>query len=122
MKKYINKGLSIKVIILYGISLILAIYTLFTMYKSYIYIASIVESKGLAINEQLVNIITFYMNASMPYIFYTISTWGIGYIIYRLDNIKINDEDNKDRKKQDNINIEVEDDLDLFINEIKNNR
>ena len=63
------------------------------------------------------------MNMSMPYIFYTIAIWGIGYIIYRLDNLKTENEEDKIQISdiENCINLEDEDELDSFIDELKNN-
>lgn len=73
-------------IVLYVVSILVGIYTLFTVYTSYTYISSLVAS-GLVISDELSNVISYYVQASSPYLFYTIVIWAIGYIINKLDSI-----------------------------------
>lgn len=73
-------------IVLYVVSILVGIYTIFTVYNSYTYISSLVAS-GLVISEELSNVISYYVQASSPYLFYTIVIWAIGYIINKLDTI-----------------------------------
>ncbi|GAA0864838.1 hypothetical protein [Paraclostridium tenue] len=123
MRKYRKQNKNFIVIGLYVISSIIALYTLFTIYNSYIYISGLVNSKGLVIKSQLINIIYYYMNSSMPYIFYTIAIWGIGYIIYKLDNLKIYEINKEDNTIENDNDLEkAEQDLDSFVNILKNNR
>lgn len=123
MKRWTEKKLNAKVIVLYILSLITAFYTILTMYNSYTYISDLVNNKGLIISEELISVISYCMNMSMPYIFYTIAIWGIGYIIYRLDNLKTENEEDKIQISdiENCINLEDEDELDSFIDELKNN-
>lgn len=120
MKKcYMRKKLPI-VILLYCLASVIGVYTLITVYNSYTYISQLVSQKGLVISEQLLNVITYYMNASLPYLFYTISIWGIGYIIDKI-NCFNKDKEHSDKVSQNDyidINRE-EEDLDSFFNEIK---
>ena len=120
MRKYSKQNKNFIVIVLYVISSITAIYTLFSIYNSYIYISGLVNNNGLVISEQLMSVISYYINASMPYVFYTIAIWGIGYIIYKLDNLKMYETNSEDNQVEKDINIEgAEEDLDSFINELK---
>lgn len=120
MRKYSKQNKNFIVVVLYVISSITAIYTLFSIYNSYIYISGLVNNNGLVISEQLMSVISYYINASMPYVFYTIAIWGIGYIIYKLDNLKMYETNSEDNQVEKDINIEgAEEDLDSFINELK---
>ncbi|WP_195237022.1 MULTISPECIES: hypothetical protein [unclassified Romboutsia] len=120
MRKYSKQNKNFIVVVLYVISSITAIYTLFSIYNSYIYISGLVNNNGLVISEQLMSVVSYYINASMPYVFYTIAIWGIGYIIYKLDNLKMYETNSEDNQVEKDINIEGgEEDLDSFINELK---
>ncbi|CEI72528.1 acylphosphatase [Romboutsia hominis] len=120
MRKYSKQNKNFIVVVLYVISSITAIYTLFSIYNSYIYISGLVNNNGLVISEQLMSVVSYYINASMPYVFYTIAIWGIGYIIYKLDNLKMYETNSEDNQVEKDINIEgAEEDLDSFINELK---
>lgn len=120
MKKCYMQKKSPIVILLYCLASVIGVYTLITVYNSYTYISQLVSQKGLVISEQLLNVITYYMNASLPYLFYTISIWGIGYIIDKI-NCFNKDKEHSDKVSQNDyidINRE-EEDLDSFFNEIK---
>ncbi|GAA0103924.1 hypothetical protein UT300013_05460 [Paraclostridium sordellii] len=123
MKKYCKQNKNFIVIVLYVISSIMALCTLLTIYNSYTYISGLVKNKALVISEQLINVISYYMNASMPYVFYTVAVFGIGYIIYKLDNLKIYETNIEDKPLENVINVEeAEQDLDYFVNTLKSNK
>ena len=84
MEKNNKKSKSPIVLVLYIIAILLGIYTIFTLYSSYTYISELV-SQGLVISDELQNVINYVVGASAPYLFYTIGTWGIGYIINKLN-------------------------------------
>ena len=86
MKKNNKNSKKPAVIALYVISILFGIYAIFTMYNSYTYISSLV-SQGLSISEELLNVIEYFVGNSSPYIFYAIATWGIGYIVNKLNFI-----------------------------------
>ena len=123
-----NKRVIVKV--LYVVASIIGIYTLFSIYNSYTYISGLVNNNGLVISEQLMSVISYYINASIPYGFYAIAIWGIGYIIHKLDNLKIyesNSEDEsiieEDKSIEADIKMEeAEKDLDSFVDELKGNK
>ncbi|MBC6003002.1 hypothetical protein H8891_04230 [Paeniclostridium sp. NSJ-45] len=120
MRKYSKQNKNFIVVVLYVISSITAIYTLFSIYNSYIYISGLVNNKGLVISEQLMSVISYYINASMPYVFYTIAIWGIGYIIYKLDNLKMYEANSEDNQVEKYIDMEkAEQDLDSFVSTLK---
>lgn len=86
MKKDNKKSKSPVVLILYAVSIMFGIYTIFTIYSSYTYISSLV-SQGLVISDELGSVISYFVGASSPYLFYSISVWAIGYIISKLNSI-----------------------------------
>lgn len=85
MKKKDTKKKSLISIVFYVLSAIMAVCLLITVYKAHTYVGSLVQ-QGLVIGDQLFNVVTYYMEAVIPYLFYTIITFGIGYIINKLDN------------------------------------
>ncbi|WP_455543359.1 hypothetical protein [Intestinibacter sp.] len=108
------------VITLYVMSCITAIYTLFSIYNSYTYISGLVNNKGLVVSEQLASVVTYYVNASMPYAFYTIAIWAIGYIIYKLDNLKMYETNSEVKSVQEDMDLErMEQDLDSFVDKLR---
>ena len=72
--------------VLYVISIIILAYTLLTIYNSHMYILSLVISGRLVVSESILTVITYYINSSLPYAFYSIATFSMGYIINRLNN------------------------------------
>ena len=81
------------VLVLYAIAILLGIYTIVTMYSSYTYISGLV-SQGLVISDELLNIVTYFVGNSVPYLFYAIVIWAIGYFInkldYKVDEVNVN--------------------------------
>ena len=76
-------------IALYIVSALFGIYTILTMYNSYSYITTL-TAQGLVISEELLNVISYFIENSAPYIFYAIATWAIGYSINKLNFIANN--------------------------------
>ena len=76
-------------IVLYVVSALFGIYTILTMYNSYSYITTL-TAQGLVISEELLNVISYFVENSAPYIFYAIATWAIGYSINKLNFIANN--------------------------------
>ena len=102
MKK-INKK-AILPILLYVVAAIIAIYSIFTIYTSYTYISSLATAGSIVIKDQLADVINYYVSASIPYVFYAIVVWAIGYIINKLNSLSpsiINKEENKLEEKID---------------------
>ena len=86
-------------IIMYVISILLGVYTIFTMYTSYTYISSLV-AQGLVISQELPSVISYCVGGSVPYLFYAVSFWAIGYFINKIEYIiseikKVNSNDIK---------------------------
>lgn len=108
------------VISLYCLASFIGVYTLITVYNSYTYISELVSKKGLLISEQLLNVITYYLNASLPYLFYAIAIWGIGYIIDKINCFNKKEEQSDKVSQEDYIDInKEEEDLDSFFNSIR---
>ena len=76
-------------IALYIVSALFGIYTILTVYNSYSYITTL-TAQGLVISEELLNVISYFVENSAPYIFYAIATWAIGYSINKLNFIANN--------------------------------
>lgn len=113
MKKDLKKSKRPIVLGLYSLSAVIGVYTLITIYNSHTYISELVSKKGLVISDQLLSVITYYVNGSIPYAFYAIVIWGIGYLIYKLDNLKIYDTNSEDKLIEEYSEIEEdEEDLD----------
>lgn len=87
MKENNKKSKKALILVLYGLAIILGAYTLFTMYNSYTYISSLV-SQGLVISDELQSIVSYCVGASVPYMFYSISIWSVGYIISRINKLE----------------------------------
>lgn len=85
MKK-INKR-TILPVVLYVVAAITALYSIFTIYTTYNYISTLVTSGNIVIKDQLSEVISYYVNTSMPYVFYALVIWAIGYIINKLNNL-----------------------------------
>lgn len=94
------------VIVMYVISILLGVYTIFTMYNSYTYISSLV-AQGFVISDEIQSVVNYCVGASIPYLFYTVSFWAIGYIVNKLNYItnEIKQYNSKDMKE--NIIIET---------------
>ncbi len=120
MRKDSKQNKNVIVIALYVMSCITAIYTLFSIYNSYMYISGLVNNQGLVISEQLASVVTYYVNASMPYVFYTIAIWAIGHIICKLDNLKMYETNSAVKSVQKDIDLErAEQDLDSFVDRLR---
>ena len=90
--------------VLYVISIIILVYTLLTIYNSHVYISSLVASNRIVVSESILMVITYYINSSLPYAFYSIATFSMGYISSGL-NVK------KEVKKDIKSDLE---DLDVY--------
>lgn len=102
MKK-INKK-AILPIVLYVVAAIIAVYSIFTIYTSYTYISSLATAGSIVIKDQLADVISYYVSASIPYVFYALVVWAIGYIINKLNKLSpsvMTKEDNKLEEKID---------------------
>ena len=86
MKNSNKKSKNPVAIIMYVLSILLGAYTIFTMYNSYTYISSLV-AQGLVISDELQSVISYCVGASIPYLFYAVSFWAIGYFINKINYI-----------------------------------
>lgn len=74
------------IFVLYAMAIIFGIYTIYSVYNSYVYISGLV-SQGLVISDELSSVITYYVGTSSPYLFYTIVIASMGYAIDKLNQI-----------------------------------
>ena len=79
---------SVLPIILYVLAVLIGVYSIFTMYSSYTYILGLVEIGSVVVSEQLTDVISYSVSASLPYIFYAVATGTMGYIISKVNEIK----------------------------------
>jgi hypothetical protein len=115
MRKDNKKRKNPVVLALYTISILLGIYTIFTIYSSYTYISSL-GSQGLVIKDELQSVINYFGTASVPFLFYSIATFAIGYIIDKLnyitnDSKKFNSEDIKEETIITDNNEDISEDI-----------
>lgn len=87
MKKKIQLKQPILSMVLYVVAILIAAYSIFTIYTSYTYISGLVEAGSVVISEQLQDVISYYVSASMPYVFYAIVVWAIGYFVNKANQI-----------------------------------
>ena len=84
--------------------------TLLTIYNSHVYISSLVASNRIVVSESILMVITYYINSSLPYAFYSIATFSMGYIISGLNVKKEVKKDIKsDLEDFDKLNKDLED-------------
>lgn len=100
MKK--NNKKAILPIVLYVVAAIIAIYSIFTIYTSYNYISDLATAGSIVIKDQLVDVVNYYVSASMPYVIYALVVWAIGYIINKLNNVSALLTPEKDCNEVDN--------------------
>lgn len=110
MRKGNKKGKNSIVLAMYAISILVGIYTIFTVHNSYTYISSLVD-QGLVIRDELVNVIVYYADASLPYLFYTLAIWSIGYIINKLNLISSEIKRNSYEEIEEEIIIESKEEI-----------
>ena len=101
MKNSNKKSKNPVAIIMYVLSILLGAYTIFTMYNSYTYISSLV-AQGLVISDELQSVISYCVGASIPYLFYAVSFWAIGYFINKINYIisEIKNHNSEDIKEE----------------------
>lgn len=104
-------------IILYLCAMLMAICTMFIIYKSSTYISSLV-AQGFNPSDEIVEVINYYLSSVTPFVFYTISLFSLGYIVKKVDYIIKSQEIRVDNNKYlDNESENEEDELDdLFSN------
>ncbi len=107
-------------VIVYFVAVMMGTYFLFSLYNSYQYISSLVATNQIVISQQLNQVITYYMSNSLPYLFYTLVLLALGQILNKLCTDKIHLLQNEETKNEQSTNKE-DDEINKFINELKNN-
>lgn len=87
MKKKVQFKQPILSMVLYVVAILIAAYSIFTIYTSYTYISELVEAGSVVISEQLSDVVSYYVSTSMPYVFYAIAVWAIGYFVNKTNQI-----------------------------------
>lgn len=70
-------------IILYLCSIVMALFTIFIMYKSNVYISDLIK-EGFDPKKEIVEVINYYLVTVTPFVFYTISLITLGYIVKKI--------------------------------------
>ncbi|MGG7078460.1 hypothetical protein [Clostridium sardiniense] len=109
-----SKNVYIVPIIFYVMAGFMLLYSIFTLVNSYDYISGLVNQGRINITAEFKEVITYYMNACMPYVFYSIVFGAIGYIINKLEFIR----ENKNNKHDNIINCNKEY---YSVNQMKSN-
>lgn len=73
-------------VILYICATLMALSTIFIIYKSNVYISDLVK-EGFDPKKELVEVINYYLVTVIPFVFYTISLITLGYIVKKIDYI-----------------------------------
>lgn len=73
-------------IILYLLAGIMLIYTLFSVFLAHNYISNLIANKQIDVSKQFLDILDYYLKATIPYVFYFISLIGLGYIANYINN------------------------------------
>lgn len=73
-------------VILYICATLMALSTIFIIYKSNVYISDLVK-EGFDPKKQIVEVINYYLVTVIPFVFYTISLITLGYIVKKIDYI-----------------------------------
>ncbi|WP_455538419.1 hypothetical protein [Terrisporobacter sp.] len=74
-------------IVLYVVAILIAIYSIYTIYTSYTYISGLVQAGSIVVSKQLSQVISYYISTSMPYVFYAIVVWAMGYFVDKVNQI-----------------------------------
>lgn len=83
-------------LILYICSTLMALSTIFIIYKSNVYISDLVK-EGFDPKKELVEVINYYLVTVIPFVFYTISLITLGYIVKKIDYITKGKEEIKEK-------------------------
>ena len=71
-------------IILYICATLMALCTMFIIYKSNAYISGLAE-QGFDPSKEKVEVINYYLSTVTPFAFYTISIFSLGYVINKIN-------------------------------------
>ncbi|GAA0706540.1 hypothetical protein GCM10008904_15240 [Paraclostridium ghonii] len=105
--------------ILYGCAAVMALLIIFNISAVTSQIADAM-SKGAKISGQLGVVIGLYVNTVTPYVFYTIALFSLGYIIKKLEDLKVyqnidmekSESIRTNQRKNARLHIEKEDEYD----------
>lgn len=70
-------------VILYICAILMALSTIFIIYKSNVYISDLVK-EGFDPKKELAEVINYYLVTVTPFVFYTISLITLGYIVKKI--------------------------------------
>lgn len=74
-------------IFLYMLSTLFLAYTVFATYDTYNYVNQLVSYGNIDMSTQMPEVISYYVSTLAPFIFYTVVTWSMGYIINKINCI-----------------------------------
>ena len=74
-------------IFLYVLSTLFLAYTVFATYDTYNYVNQLVSYGNIDMSTQMPEVISYYVSTLAPFIFYTVVTWSMGYIINKINCI-----------------------------------
>lgn len=105
-------------VILYICAILMALSTIFIIYKSNVYISDLVK-EGFDPKKELVEVINYYLVTVTPFVFYTISLITLGYIVKKIYYIT----EVKEEIKEKSIYLErvpenKDDEIDDFFSDI----
>lgn len=116
--KLVDKKMNKITIMLYICAILMAVCTIFSIYKANIYIASLI-SQGFDPTKEMVEVINYYISVVTPFAFYTISLFVLGYIVQKIDYLIKNQDTRIDYNENVDIYVDNEDDeIDDFFNNI----
>lgn len=105
-------------VILYICATLMALSTIFIIYKSNVYIADLVK-EGFDPKKELVEVINYYLVTVTPFVFYTISLLTLGYIVKKIDYITKGKEEIKEKSVYlERVPENKDDEIDEFFSNI----
>lgn len=105
-------------VILYICATLMALSTIFIIYKSNVYISDLVK-EGFDPKKELVEVINYYVVTVIPFVFYTISLITLGYIVKKIDYITKGKEEIKEKSIYlERVPENTADEIDDFFSDI----
>ncbi|WP_291579375.1 hypothetical protein [Clostridium sp. UBA6640] len=108
---------------LYSMAAIMLICIVFNIYASHSYISNLVKTGAININEQLTEVIGYYVSSIVPYVFYCICLIGLGYVVNsipRKAHIETSSRVIAQQQSLNNVCAEDDFDLDELVKELEN--
>ncbi len=103
--------------LLVSVSWVTGAYFLFTLYTSHQYISSLISSNKIVVSQQLNQIISYYMNNSLPYLVYTVLLVGLSVVVsYQLNKVQTILDSQETQVDED----EEENEINEFFKELAN--